>query len=184
MSGEWLWLNQVHSATVATDQYRPNEADALINRDTSKVAVIMTADCVPVLLSNVDGTETAAIHAGWPGLYKRIITATLHEMYTKATALYAYIGPCATQVNYEVDLAFYQRFTEQDSAYTQYFRANRDGHYLADLIGMAISELTAFGIPREHITGGDQCTIANNHYFSHRRDGKQSGRIATFIGHI
>lgn len=182
LHGEWLWLNQVHSATVATDTYLPNEADALINRDKDKIAVVMTADCVPVLLSNGDGTETAAIHAGWPGLYKRIISATLSGMRTPTHALYAYIGPCATQANYEVDTAFFQRFVQQSSDYEKFFQPNRQGHYLADLVGMARLELMTLGMPREHITGGEQCSIADTRFFSHRRDGKQSGRMATFIG--
>ncbi len=33
--------------------------------------MMMTADCLPVVLGNAEGTEVANLHAGWRGLSQR-----------------------------------------------------------------------------------------------------------------
>jgi YfiH family protein len=68
-----IWLNQVHSADVITvdERFDPNQtltADALYTQLRNQPLAIMTADCLPILLSSSDGQEVAAIHAGWRGL--------------------------------------------------------------------------------------------------------------------
>ena len=78
----WLWLSQVHSATVwqAADYQAGVEGDALVSREAARVPVVMTADCVPVLLADRNATVWAAVHAGWPGLHRDIIAATVAAM--------------------------------------------------------------------------------------------------------
>ncbi|SUO97522.1 peptidoglycan editing factor PgeF [Suttonella ornithocola] len=184
LSGQWLWLNQIHSTTVIEDnQYNEhnNYGDAIISRNPKKIATVLTADCVPILISNQEGTEVAAIHAGWSGIYQDILTATLTKLHTPTTKLYAWIGPCASAQAYEVDENFYQRFIHQDKAYHSYFRSNRPNHYLADLVGMTKHLLIQNQISPSHITGGNFCSIKEARFFSYRRDGKLSGRMASFI---
>lgn len=178
-----MWLNQTHSATVVSDEdYRLGvSADAAISRDPTMMPVVLTADCVPIVLTDGGRRVVAAIHAGWQGLAKQIIAETIREMRVDPTMLYAWIGPCIGQAHYEVDAAFYQRFVALDGDNAVFFHANRSGHYLADLVGITRRQLQGCGVLPAHIYGAGVCTFADAGYFSHRRDGAQSGRIATFI---
>lgn len=182
----WLWLNQIHSNIVVSDEnYQIDiDADAVISRSPDAVAVVMTADCLPILLCNAAGTEVAAIHAGWSGLYKDIIRNTIMQFHSPAQQCYAWIGPCATQARYEVDEAFYARFIEKNPDFVTYFRANREGHYLADLPAIARHQLSEQGIAAENISGGELCSIGDARFFSYRRDAGSAGRMASFIAPI
>lgn len=183
---QWLWLRQVHGNIVANnaDYRRGMEADAIISRHPDDVAVVMTADCLPILLCHKNGGEVAAIHAGWPGLYQEIIQATIAQLQQPPQEFYAWIGPCAGPERYEVDQAFYERFIAKNPAFAEFFSANRSGHYLADLPGIARYQLQACGVPAAHVSGGNLCSISEPRFFSHRRDGTAAGRMASFIAPI
>ncbi|MBV7434321.1 peptidoglycan editing factor PgeF [Cardiobacteriaceae bacterium TAE3-ERU3] len=178
-----MWLTQTHSATVVDQEtYQPGiEADAVISRDPAFMPVVLTADCVPILLTNAEGSEVAAIHAGWQGLYQGIIGATIEQMHSSAETLYAWIGPCIRQASYEVDDAFRDRFIALDSKYSAFFSAGKVGHWQADIAAIAGAQLSASGIDSARIFDAGICTFADAGYFSHRRDGALSGRIASFI---
>ena len=172
----WLWLSQVHSATVwqAVDYQAGVEGDALVSREAARVPVVMTADCVPVLLADRNATVWAAVHAGWPGLHRDIMAVA-------PQSLFAWIGPCIRQENYEVDAPFFQRFVEADGRYATAFVANRPGHWLADLPAIARMQLQEAGLPAAQISDCGLCSFADSRFFSHRRNGAQAGRMATFI---
>lgn len=181
--GTAMWLSQVHGNHVAsdTDYAHGVEADAVVSRSRDAMAVVMTADCLPVLLANDDGSVVAAIHAGWPGLHKGIIGKTLAAMARGADSVYAWIGPAISAPCYEVDEAFYARFVSQDARYARFFSANRPGHYLADLPGMAQMQLQDGGVREKNIYFSGLCSHGDARFFSHRRDGAQAGRMASFI---
>ena len=178
-----MWLSQVHSATVwqAVDYQAGVEGDALVSREAARVPVVMTADCVPVLLADRNATVWAAVHAGWPGLHRDIIAATVAAMAVAPASLFAWIGPCIRQENYEVDAPFFQRFVEADGRYATAFVANRPGHWLADLPAIARMQLQEAGLPAAQISDCGLCSFADSRFFSHRRNGAQAGRMATFI---
>ena len=177
----WLWLNQIHSEIVITDEdyYEGISADAVISRNKNNIPVVMTADCVPILLTSPNGEERAAIHAGWQGLFKGIIKNTLEKMLNPKEQIYAWIAPCAGKDNYEVDLSFYQRFWDLDKNYQQFFKPNRPNHHLADLSGIAEYQLRQGGV--KNITNSRICSITKPNFFSYRRDKEKAGRMATFI---
>ena len=90
-----IWLNQTHSTrcvNVDIPGYDSN-ADASLSRQSNQVLAIMTADCLPIMLCNQQGTEIAAIHAGWRGLAMGIINHTLAQMQTDPRECMAWIGP-------------------------------------------------------------------------------------------
>ena len=182
-AAQWLWLSQVHSATVwqAADYRAGVEGDALVSREAARVPVVMTADCVPVLLADSAATVWAAVHAGWPGLHRSIIAATVAAMTVAPQSLFAWIGPCIRQASYEVDAPFYQRFVELDARFAAAFVANRPGHWLADLPAIARLQLQDAGLPAANIYDSGLCSFADSRFFSHRRNGVQAGRMASFI---
>lgn len=182
-SAQPMWLSQVHGHAIADDaNYTPGiEADAAISRSPQWMPIVMTADCLPILLSDTHGNTVAAIHAGWPGLHQGIIARTIAAMSVTSNALYAWIGPGISAANYEVDLPFYQRFIALDSAYAAHFQPNRPGHFLADLPAIARSQLRHAGVPQAHIFASNYCSFADARFFSHRRDRHKAGRMASFI---
>lgn len=178
-----MWLSQVHGNTVAdTQNYYPGmEADAAVSHSPAWMAIVMTADCLPILLSDEQGHAVAAIHAGWPGLHKGIIAQTIFRMHARPQALYAWIGPGISAANYEVDSAFRERFVSADKRYAPLFTANRPGHFLADLPAIARLQLQSAGLADENIYASGHCSFADQRFFSHRRDRELAGRMASFI---
>jgi YfiH family protein len=78
-----LWLRQVHGATAVQHESsvaEEPEADGVVAFGVNQVCAVLTADCLPVLFSNRNGTKVAAAHAGWRGLARGILEATLNAM--------------------------------------------------------------------------------------------------------
>ncbi|MDO5091146.1 MAG: peptidoglycan editing factor PgeF [Cardiobacteriaceae bacterium] len=178
-----MWLSQVHGATVAdSTSYTPGmAADAALSRSPQYMPVVMTADCLPILLADGAGDTVAAIHAGWPGLHQGIIARTIEAMQIAGEALYAWIGPAISAPNYEVDEAFRERFLALDRRYAAHFHANRPGHFLADLPAIAQRQLQDAGLLQTRIFTSNVCSFADRRFFSHRRDRALAGRMASFI---
>src|SRR5690242_15342964 len=81
-------LKQVHSGIVADidDTSAANdavEADAAITNLRGVMLAVQTADCVPILVSDVGGLAVAAIHAGWRGTAARIAETTILRLREK-----------------------------------------------------------------------------------------------------
>ena len=108
-------LQQVHGTRVVklgTGDFDagPPEADAVIADRPGDICVVRTADCLPVLLCARDGSEIAAIHAGWRGLAGGIVEATLEALATPADQLLAWFGPAISQAVFEVGPEVRERF--------------------------------------------------------------------------
>lgn len=184
------WLRQVHGTGVlrfdapALSPAKAGEgaepvADASSTSAPGVVLAILTADCLPVVFAAKDGGEIAAAHAGWPGLSKGMLEATLAAMRTPPADLIAWIGPAAGPQHYEVGADVFELFVSADAGAASAFVPTRPGHWLADLPALARRRMTASGMSVADIHGGDLCTISDPaRFFSHRRDGR-SGRIAT-----
>jgi YfiH family protein len=179
------WLKQVHGIDVlrveapADPDASEPVADALVTSVPGLVLAILTADCLPVVFAAKDGSEIAAAHAGWPGLSKGMLEATLAAMRTPAIDVIAWIGPAAGPQRYEVGENVFDAFVAQDAGAAAAFAPTRPGHWLADLPALARRRLVTRGMQADDIHGGDLCTISEpDRFFSHRRDGR-SGRIAT-----
>lgn len=104
LPGEPLWLEQVHGAIVADADMAGCQvrADACIARRRESVCVVMTADCLPVLLCNEQGTVVGAVHAGWRGLCDGVIEAAARAMEVAPQNLMAWLGPAIGQEAFEV----------------------------------------------------------------------------------
>jgi YfiH family protein len=180
------WLEQVHGTVVAdfdaADPKRhrvPPTADASMTSRPGRICVVMTADCLPILLTDVAGTAVAATHGGWRGLAAGVVEATVagfRERGVEASQLLAWLGPAISPGAYEVDRAVARVLGPEDSAA---LLPGRPGRWQLDLYGLARGRLKGCGI--ERIYGGDRCTHAEaSRFFSYRRDGV-TGRQATLI---
>jgi len=180
LTSEPAWLEQTHSTRVINlDRDTGRNGDAAITTDPGKIAVVLTADCLPVLFTNKTGDEVAAAHAGWRGLVNGILEQTIQAMESPPAELMAWMGPAIGPDKFEVGPEVYRAFVEHSTAASGCFRENRPQHYLADIYGLARLRLNQSGI--EHIWGGDYCTYSQNErFFSYRRE-MVTGRQASLI---
>lgn len=182
LPAEPLWLRQVHGTRVIeADEWRPGvEADACIARTAGKVCVVLTADCLPVLLCSTDGATVAAIHAGWRGLLHGVIEETVMRMDVAPDRLIAWIGPGIGPAAFEVGQEVREAFAGHgDDVNALFAPSAEDGRWLADLAGLARGRLRGRGVSR--VYGGSWCTVSDpGRFYSYRRDGA-TGRMATLI---
>ena len=182
LPAEPCWLNQVHGTAVvdlATYGGVP-DADAAVSRQPGAVCVVMTADCLPVLLCDRAGTVVGAADAGWRGLQGGVIEATVRAMNVPAGELMAWLGPAIGPAAFEVGDEVRAAFVADDPAAACAFRpAGPAGKWLADLYLLARQRLAALGVTAVH--GGDSCTFTEaERFFSYRRDGR-TGRMASLV---
>lgn len=174
------WLNQSHSITAIDAANLECEGDASYSRNRGMVCAVMTADCLPLLVCNLDGTEVAAIHAGWRGLYAGVIEATIAKLNTRPEELMVWLGVAIGPEQFEVGAEVRQQFIVEDGRSEKAFRpSSREGHWFADIYRLARIRLKRLGISA--IYGGELCTYSDSErFFSYRRDGV-TGRMATLI---
>jgi YfiH family protein len=152
-------------------------ADASFTDQAGIVCVVLTADCLPVLVCSQDGQKIAAIHAGWRGLLAGIISNTIAAMQTSDVLVW--LGPAIGPDCFEVGTEVREGFVEKSCAFASAFSAAKEGKWLADIYQLARIELANIGITR--IYGGGFCTVTeSNRFFSYRRD-HVTGRMATLI---
>lgn len=183
LSVEPTWLNQVHGCTVYEQGGVPlqvaGDADASVAFGPGAVCVVMTADCLPVLLCDEAGTVVAAVHAGWRGLAAGVIEATVQRMRRPVNQLQAWLGPAIGPAHFEVGDEVRACFCEIDADAAAAFRRNAAGRWLADLPMLARQRLARLGLTA--VSGGGICTFADqDRFFSYRRDGI-TGRMASLI---
>ena len=177
-----LWLEQVHSGHVtdARDWHAGLRADGCIAHRAGEVCVVMTADCLPVLVCDRAGRAVAALHAGWRGLAAGILDAGIAafaEAGFAADDLLAWFGPAIGADAYEVGDEVREAFERADER--EAFLANPRGRWQMDLAALARTRLAHLGVTA--VYGGDCCTHSEpERFFSHRRDGI-CGRQAALI---
>jgi YfiH family protein len=177
-------LNQVHGTRVihAPSEYvKGIEADAVWTDEPGFACAVMTADCLPVILADVEGQCVAAAHCGWRGLAGDILKRTIEALPVDPSRLVAWlgpaIGPSAFEVGGDVLAAFY--LAEEDPAVRPI--PETDNKYFLDLNILAGRQLLALGLDPSHVSGGDTCTYSEPpRFYSYRRDG-ETGRMVTLI---
>ncbi len=197
-----VFLNQVHgTGMLELDHGTPDGAafDGAFTREHGLACTIMVADCLPVLLCDVQGTQVAAVHAGWRGLagegassggigvleqvLKRFRPLALVEYELVAPELIAWLGPCIGPTAFEVGVEVVEAFTQTNPQALEYFRPQPGGKWLANLPALARQRLGALGVTQVFGNDGSEpwCTVSNpSRFFSHRRD-RVSGRLAACI---
>lgn len=178
MPGEPLWLNQSHSTTVLDASVcNSNQADASITRTPGQVLAILTADCLPIVITNQQGTEVAAIHAGWRGLCDGIIKNTLLSMKSDPQQCIAWIGPAICGHCFEVGDEVCEQFKSNYDFADRYCFLQEKWHIHLDKLAAHILRINdVFNIYESNM-----CTFEQkNLFYSYRREG-QTGRIGTFI---
>jgi len=175
------WINQTHSSICvrADSKSSSTKADASYSRTSGVVCAVLTADCMPVFVCDKRGTVVGIAHAGWRGLVGGVIESLIEEMHVEGSELLVHLGPAISQLAFEVGREVKTQFLDRSSIFERSFIEKNGKHYL-DLYDGARVVLEGYGITS--ISGGDCCTYEDSkQFFSYRRDGDCSGRMAHLI---
>lgn len=182
------WLEQIHGVKVvhAKSDGVVRTADGSYSNQSGQPCLVMTADCLPILLCDKQGTQVAALHCGWRGLAKGICARGLQKFSAKPADILAYLGPAISQAHFEVGVDVLEAFFKaaRNQAHAEdiakaFISAQRPLHFYADIYALARAELKALGI--NAVYGGDYCTYSDaQRFYSFRRD-KVTGRMASLI---
>jgi YfiH family protein len=193
LPGRPAWISQVHGvAVVDAAHVQPGQplrvADASIATARGVVCTVLTADCLPVLLADLDGKVVGAAHAGWRGLAAGVLGETVGAMRAAgAGEITAWMGPAIGPTRFEVGTDVLDSFMEAARGAAEVEQATaaftafqgRPGKYLADMYSLARCLLARDGVTR--VSGGVHCTVTERErFYSYRRDGV-TGRQATLI---
>ena len=213
-----LWplvqVRQVHSATVYridTVPPHPHAGDGMITGTPGLLLAIKTADCVPVLIADVNRRVVGALHAGWRGTVARVVEKGVGEMRRQFGCqphdLRAAIGPCIRKCCYRVGEEVRAEFESQFPYARELFEEVFDGNALhvkypllflnqrapgqsdiglgihLDLVAANRRQMEDAGLAASQIDVVGGCTACDTRsYFSHRAEFGKTGRMMSAIG--
>jgi len=166
-------LNQLHSSKI----YFINKlskrkllGDGLVTNTRGIAIGILTADCAPILFFDSKKKIIGAVHSGWRGAYKKIAIKMINYLKkngSKLNDIFAVIGPCISQNNYEIKNDFKAKFLKQSVKNKKYFKINKNKIFF-DLKGYIFGQIKNAGINNIEIIKKDTFNTKNN-FFSARR---------------
>lgn len=182
------YLKQVHGAQVLQEHTLRGpeggnvvlEGDGLVSRSGGRAVAVLTADCLPVLLSNETGTAVAAVHGGWRslagGILERALDALLAEAPGAPEGVVAWLGPCIGPGSFEVGREVVDALAPIPEASV---RLGAPAKAWVDLQGLARFRLESLGVRRCYAAATD--VFADPAAYSYRRQGGQAGRQVAAI---
>jgi len=177
-------MRQVHGADVHTvdrswlgarEEQLP-VADGLVTDLPGVALLVRVADCVPVLLADVERGVVGAAHAGRPGLVAGIVPATVGRMRAfGAEQIVAWLGPYVCGRCYEVPA---QMRDEVAAAVPESFAETSWGTPAVDVGAGVVAQLQAEGI---EVVDASRCTVEDDELYSYRRQGADAGRLGGLV---
>lgn len=181
------WLQQVHGTAVHSIANARDClcGDGLHTGKTGLACAVLTADCLPVLLTDQAGSEVAVVHAGWRGLAAGIVGRAVQKFRAPAQEMLAWLGPAISQPHFEVGEEVVQQLqasiggAQVDAAQFAMPSHADEGKALVDLYQVARCQLHSLNITA--VFGGNFCTFADSErFYSYRRE-EVTGRMASVI---
>ena len=180
-----IQVKQVHGgrAIDASEAIETNqqEADAVVSRSTDRpwAVGVRVADCVPVLVADMDSGDVAAIHAGWRGVVAGVVRGALAQL--GGRTLLAAIGPCIGGCCFEVDRSVAEAIAGASGGAAVVARWNGDKAWV-DLRAAVRAQLTTIESKNVRVEDVAGCTKHEpSRFHSFRRDGDRSGRMLAAI---
>ncbi|WP_133751103.1 peptidoglycan editing factor PgeF [Pseudomonas sp. LP_7_YM] len=174
------WLKQVHGIDVVeASPAQVLQADASWSNTPGVACTIMTADCLPALFCNRQGTQVAAAHAGWRGLAAGVLEATVESFIEAPSEILVWLGPAIGPQAFEVGPEVREAFMATHPETAKAFRASANpGKFMADIYQLARLRLAARGLTA--VYGGGLSTCSDERFFSYRRSAR-TGRFASLV---
>ena len=177
------WMAQVHGTAVcdldALGDLDVATADAAVTGKPGTVGVVLTADCMPLFVTDRGGTRVGVAHAGWRGMAAGVIENAVSSLGVDPREVVAWMGPTIGPTAFEVGPEVREAFVAADPGAHVAFVPRVAGKFMADLYGLARQRLARAGVREVH--GGGFCTYRETRrFFSYRRV-PESGRMGAFI---
>jgi polyphenol oxidase len=171
-----ILMNQTHSSKVI--EIKENNYNQKINSDAMITKVkgialgVVTADCVPIIIFDLQNEVVGCIHAGWKGAFSGIIKNTVNKIkkLNSNNQIFASIGPCIGHKNYEVDLDFYKKFLNKSRKNKKYFSRKYKNKKLFNLRKFVADKLIELKVKVDHVKHDTFKEKMN--FFSYRRSCK------------
>jgi hypothetical protein len=160
------------------------EADAVLGSAPGVPVGIVTADCVPVLLSTRAGDVVAAVHGGWRGLAAGVVEAGVAALRRESpgSEILAAIGPRVGPCCYEVDAPVLDALEHRDpAALAAATTPSRSGHAWLDLGAVSEAALRRSGVEQVELLA-EVCTACDtDRFYSVRAEGPETGRLLHWV---
>ncbi len=184
-----ITMEQVHGDRVIIPELPLSSApqgDALVTGSAGVVLGVFTADCVPVILADMDGRAVGIVHAGWRGVALGIVEKALATMGASfscdPTRVAAGIGPAIGPCCFEISKDTAERLRASTPEPESFLHPNGRGRWQCDLPGAVRLQLARAGLPPQNVHSENLCTKCRpDLFFSARRDGPVTGRQLSFV---
>jgi YfiH family protein len=181
-------VSQVHGCAVITASEALRErtaADAITSARGGHAVLIRIADCVPILIACSKTGSIAAVHAGWRGVVAGVVPAAFAELAKLGVDprdAIAVIGPCIRAPHFEIGNEVADALASVNLASSIIAPGVHGPKHHADLVHAVMLQLTRVGVDAHNIDADPPCTYADaRRFYSFRRDGSASGRLAALI---
>jgi len=168
---------------ISTNEVSQHAADAIVTHLPGCPIMVLTADCVPIIIYDPVKSVTGVIHAGRLGTQKRIFTNTIEvlslEYGSNPKDLIVGMGPAIKGCCYEVDEYCALPFIKRSSINSGFVKKAGQKKYFLDLPKANRLEGCEAGVLEKNIYTDGPCTSCDNHrWYSYRKEGK-TGRLMT-----
>lgn len=161
------------------------DTDALYTKDKDLFLVSFHADCTPVLLYSPDKNIIAAIHSGWLGTTRQIVSKVTKHLieieHCDPSKIFAYIGPCICKDCLEVKDDVIDLVKKMNFDTSPFYYRSDNEHYKLDNQGLNKQMLLNLGVLEKNISVSNYCTVENDNLFYSYRKHKDSARNITII---
>ena len=195
------YLKQVHGvdlveASRLTDEEQSfegrREADALYSFNSKESIAVITADCLPIFVSDETASFVLGIHAGWRGLSSGIIKVCLDEIQKKSNldpkAIKVFLGPAISFKSFQVGPEVIEAFRENskdlmtDTQFQSCYQKDSHNKFIFSLKQYAFLSFISFGIKSDHISSLKACTLKEEDlWYSYRRKKESKGRNWSWV---
>jgi polyphenol oxidase len=171
-----ILMNQTHSNRVIeikkNNCKKKINSDAIITKVNGLALGVVTADCVPVIIYDLENEIVGCIHAGWKGAFSGIIKNTVNKIkrLNSNNKIFASIGPCIGEKSYEVDLNFYKKFVRTSKKNRKYFSYKNKNKKFFNLRKFVADKLIQLKVKVDHVKHDTFREKMN--FFSYRRSFK------------
>lgn len=196
---------QVHGAAVGVvdEAWRPRPAtagghpahgsasvvprvDALMTHRHDVCLLLHFADCVPMFVTDREGRFVGLGHAGWRGLAAgiptRMVEAAVSACGLRPEDLRVALGPAIGRCCYEVGQEVVAMLEAASPGNRTSWVRTQGRRPHVDLRAVARAQLLGAGVPDQAVSLDGHCTACEpRRFFSHRRDGAGTGRMAALM---
>ena len=171
-----ILMNQTHSNRVIeikkNNHKKKINSDAIITKVKGLALGVVTADCVPIIIYDLENEIVGCIHAGWKGAFSGIIKNTVNKIkrLNSNNKIFASIGPCIGEKSYEVGLNFYKKFVSTSKRNRKYFSYKNKNKKFFNLRKFVADKLIQLKVKVDHVKHDTFREKMN--FFSYRRSFK------------